>query len=288
MAREDLKQLANRIRAHPRFLTAATRGAEDFIAWRARLGVLNKVIATLSRERILEHLLYLHYARDPTVDHGATFERLAALSQLQDDIGARAVRTTLRLAQIAGHVILTRSLKDGRLRIYEPAEPLLAQAGEFYSHTLAVLEELAPEFRVHARLRGEPGFLPAMIGRIGRAYLACDFRAGSETDGYSNALRLEGARPILATVAVCHLSQRDPPSALELARRFHVSPSQSRAVLKTVEAHGLVRLAERGRLLDAEPLAQAYLRELCRLLAFLALNALETPFVTFSADAGAN
>ena len=127
-----------------------------------------------------------------------------------------------------------------------------------------------------------------MIGRVGRAYLARDYRAGAQTNGYFSALRLEGARPILATLAVCHLSQRDPPSALELARRFHVSPSQSRAVLKTVEAHGLVRLAERGRLLDAGPLAEAYLGALCQSLAFLALHALETPFDTFSAEADAN
>jgi AraC-like DNA-binding protein len=288
MAREDLKELASRLRAHPRFLPAAARCTEEFIAWRARLGVLNKVISTLSRERILEHLLYLHFARDPAVDPGATFERLAALSELHDGVGARSVRTTLRLAQIAGHVILTRSLKDGRLRLYEPAEPLLAQVAEFYCITLGVLEDLAPEFRVRSRLRGEPGFLRAMIGRVGRAYLAYDFRAGSDMDGYSNALRLEGARPILAAVVDCYLSQRVPPSALELARRFHVSPSQTRAVFKTVEAHGLVRLAGRGRLLDAEPLTEAYLGALCRSLAFFALNALETPFDAFSADTGAN
>jgi AraC-like DNA-binding protein len=165
---------------------------------------------------------------------------------------------------------------------------LLAQAGEFYVLTLAVLEVLAPEFRIGARLRDEPGFLRAMIGRVGRAYLACDFRAGAETDGYSSALRLEGARPILASVVDCYLSQRDPPSALELARRFHVSPSQTRAVFKTVEAHGLVRLAGRGRLVDAEPLTEAYLGELCRTLAFFAQTAMEEPFNAFSADSGAS
>jgi len=287
MARADLKELASRLREHPQFLPAATRCTEEFIAWRMRLGVLNKVISTLARERILEHLLYLHFARDPA-DPGATFERLAALSDRHDRIGARAVRTTLRLAQIAGHVILTRSLKDGRLRLYEPAEPLLAQAGEFYFIMLSVLEELAPEFRARDRLRGEPGFLRAMIGRIGRAYLAYDFQAGAEPDGYSRALRLEGARPILASVVDCYLTQREPPSALELSRRFHVSPSQTRAVFKTVEAHGLVRLAGRGRLLDAEPLTEAYLDALCRSLAFFALNALETPFDAFSAGPGEN
>ena len=284
MAREDLKQLANRIRAHPRFLTAATRGAEDFIAWRARLGVLNKVIATLSRERILEHLLYLHYARDPTVDHGATFERLAALSQLQDDIGARAVRTTLRLAQIAGHVVLTRSHDDGRLRIYQPAEALLAQVADYYQFTLGLLEDLKPEFRIRSRIRNEPHFLSDMIARIGRAYLAAEWRPSKGVDVYSDVLRLEGARPILATVVDCHLSRRDAPSAPELARRFHVSPSQTRAVLKVVEAHGLVEMGPRGRLVNAERLTESYLGALCLSLAFFSRHALESHFDTFRND----
>jgi hypothetical protein len=289
MRREELKDLAREIRAHPRFPEAVTRATEDYIAWRVRLGVLNKVISNLARERILEHLLYLHFARNPTAgDRGATFERLADLSGARDRIGARAVRTTLRLAQIAGHVVLTRSRDDGRLRIYEPAEALLAQAGEYYFITLGVLEDLTPQFRIRSRIRGEPGFLRDMFARIGRAYLAAELRPSAAASAYAEVLRLEGARPILATVVDCRLSRRDAPSAPELARRFHVSPSQTRAVLKTVEAHGLVEMGPRGRLVNAEHLTESYLGALCRSLAFLSQHALETGVETFRAESATN
>ena len=69
---------------------------------------------------------------------------------------------------------------------------------------------------------------------------------------------------------------------VELARTLGLNPDALSS------AQGVDILAGNSVAEGAEPLAQAYLRELCRLLAFLALNALETPFVTFSADAGAN
>ena len=56
MEREELKDLAERIRAHPRFQEAAARAIRDYLAWRIRLGVLNKLISNLGRERILERV----------------------------------------------------------------------------------------------------------------------------------------------------------------------------------------------------------------------------------------
>ncbi len=244
----DNKDLAREIRAHPRFAAAVARATRDFVAWRARLGVLNKVISNIARERILEHLLYLHFARSREVgEHGATFERLAELSENRDRVGARAVRTTLRLAQIAGHVVQTRSRLDGRLRIYEPAEALLAQVGEYYHITLGILEDLTPDYRIRiphpwrTRLR-------ARYDRPHRPRLSRQRPDGfvTKTDAFSVALRLEGAGPILATLVDCRLSERDAPSAPELARRYHVSASQTRAVLKYVETQGLIRTGRAG------------------------------------------
>src|SRR3954470_9238460 len=115
MGREEILNLAQRIRAHPRFAESTARSIQDYLSWRIRLGVLNKLIANLARERILELLLFLHFSREGKGDYGATFERLASSSESRDRIGSRAVRTALRLAQIAGHVVQTRSFEDGRL-----------------------------------------------------------------------------------------------------------------------------------------------------------------------------
>ena len=278
MAREDLAELGRQIRAHPQFLAAAGRSVQDYLSWRTRLGVLNKLISNLARERILELLMFLHFNRGIEGRYGATFERLASSSEARDGIGSRAVRTTLRLAQIAGHVTLARSFEDGRLRIYEPTPALMQNAADYYAILTGVLEELTPNLRMRYRIRAEPGYLEGMLAHIGRAYLKGERSVGERVDAFDALLRLEGGRPILATVVDCHLRQTELPPAPELARRFHVSASQARAVLKNAQARGLIELGARGRLLDGDPLTQAYLSALTRTLAFLsAYGEPETP-----------
>ena len=273
MEHEKLKEQAERIREHPRFAAAAGRSVQNYLAWRASLGVLNKLVSNLARERILEHVLFLHFNRDTQGGHGATFERLASSSELRDRIGSRAVRTALRLAQIAGHVAISRSFDDGRLRIYQPTDALLKHAREYYAIFLDVLEELTPELGARGRLRDDPAYLEGLIGRIGRSYLAGQRSVGEKLDAFDTLLRLEGGRPILATVVDCQLRGLELPPAPELARRYHISASQARAVLKAAEARGLLQLAGRGRIGDARALTRAYLAALTRTLAFISLHA---------------
>src|SRR5437764_13818446 len=91
---EGLAALAAAIRGRPEFPAASRRYLTEFIAWRAGIGVINKVVSNLARERILEHLLYLHFAGDAAErEYGASFERLAGLAEARDQIGASAVRT---------------------------------------------------------------------------------------------------------------------------------------------------------------------------------------------------
>ena len=272
MEHEKLMQRANSLREHPRFMEAAIRANRDYLTWRAKLGVLNKLISNLARERILELVLFLHFTGEEEGGHGATFERLAASSEARDGVGSRAVRTALRLAQISGHVTLTRSMKDGRLRIYEPTDALLDQARGYYAIFLDALAELAPASVGRDRLGAEPGYLEGLLARVGRSYLAGGRGVGDKFDAFEAMLRLEGGRPILGTVVDCHLSGRELPAAPELARRYHISASQTRAVLKNAEARGLLEMAGRGRLSDAEPLVRAHLAAFTRTLAFLSLH----------------
>ena len=64
---------------------------------------------------------------------------------------------------------------------------------------------------------------------------------------------------ILTTAIDRHWRGDDLPTSQEISRQFYISPSQIRAVLKYAESLGLIRTAARGRLLDAGPLAEAYL-----------------------------
>ncbi|MDE3177214.1 MAG: hypothetical protein KGM15_14020 [Pseudomonadota bacterium] len=218
---------------------------------------------------MLEHLVYLHFSRNPDdPGSGATFERLAALSSTRDQIGARSVRTGLRLAQIAGLVFLTRSRSDARLRIYEPADALLAIIGKFAELAFEILDQLAPKLQLGAHIRSEPDFLHLLYKRTARFYLHDNKRLPFEADPMTSLLRLEGGRAILTTVIDCYWRRLPLPTSLQFARRFHVSPSQIRAILKSAEAHGFIRTAARGVLLDADPLAEAYLDAQSRYLAY--------------------
>jgi hypothetical protein len=95
-------------------------------------------------------------------------------------------------------------------------------------------------------------------------------------------MRLEGARPILATVIDCYWRKIDLPPSTDIAKRFYVSPSQARAVLKYAQGQGFIRLAERGRLLDAQVLADAYLSSLRRFLAFVGAHGLQLQEIVFT------
>jgi hypothetical protein len=277
MRRQKSEALAAAIRKHPRLIDDARRLAADYLDWRLRLGVHNKVMSNLGREHLLvEHTLYLHFVRgEPVAEHGATFERLAALSAARDGVGARATRSALRLAQIAGFVMQTRSPTDGRLRIFEPSALLLDYIRTAYAKTFRIFDDLAPDLRVSARLADEPDFLSAILTRLGRAFLKIQFQPDRKLSAFETLQHLEGGRPILATAIDCHWRGLDLPTSQEIARQFYVSASQIRAVLKQAESFGLIQTGARGRLINAEPLVEAYLDARAALLAIYAEHAFD-------------
>ena len=276
-------ELAAALRAHPRLTPAVDHFNAEFLAWRRQLGVFNKVLSNLGREHLLEHLLYYHYLRDVAdLESGATFERVAALSSARDHIGARAARSALALAQAAGFVVQARSSSDKRLRIFEPTELLLHLTREAYALPFSVLDALAPSLGICDRLVREPGYLPRILARLGEAYLKQEFTPRPTEDAFQNVLRLEGGRAIVGTAVNCYWRGRDLPTAHEIAWRFYVSPSQIRVVLKTAEDSGLIRTGSRGRLLDAEPLANAFVNATCYYLALYADHAFELEASVFA------
>jgi hypothetical protein len=275
MWREGIGALAAAIRGHPQYLLASRRYMAEFVALRANIGVVNKVMSNLGRERIFEHLLYLHFAGDAVASNsGASFERLASLSESRDQIGARAVRTALRLAQTAGLVVPVRSRQDARLRIYEPTESLVALTRDYSVLAFQVLDRLSPELRLAAQMRDNLKSMTNLLVRMGATYLVEEPRPHVATDVLTSLLRLEGGRTILAVVIDCHARELPLPTSQDFARRFYVSPSQSRAILKQAQTLGLIRTAARGQVLDAQPLAKLYMDALSRYLAFAALYGL--------------
>ena len=278
------RELAQAIRSHADFVEAACGFTGDYLQWRGRLGVLNKVLSNLGRERLLEHTSYLRFSRgEPGNPHGATFERLAALSMARDDIGARAARTALRLAQTAGLLAPMRSLSDARLRIFEPTDALLAMTREVYVMAFGIFDHLAPGLGVSVAMRDRPEFLLEVLGRLGRSFLKARIRPHERVDVYNALLRLDGGRAVLTIAVDCHWRGEDLPTSQEIARQFYVSPSQIRAVIKHAEALGLMRTAKRGRLLDAARLAETHLDAMSRFLAVLASYGLRLSPQTFAA-----
>jgi hypothetical protein len=134
MRRRDLQELAAAIRANPEFPESVRRSVNELVNWRSQLGVTIRAVSNLNRRSIIEHLLFLTATgRANDQSKGATFERLVAISETRERVGARAVRTALRLLQISGLIVSTRSRNDGRLRVYQPTPALLAQSRHYYS-----------------------------------------------------------------------------------------------------------------------------------------------------------
>lgn len=273
MSSDVLADLSARIREHPAYAAAARRYVAEYAEWRHRLGVLNKVVANLARLRVLENLIYLHFlAEDQTASQGATFERLAELSGATDDIGARAVRTLLRLAQTAGLVVTGRNPADGRQRVYLPTDAMLQHSRAFTTISIRPLDAVFPDLKICARLEADPAYHRVVVMGLARVYFEIGLKRVPHPQGFGEMMRLEGAAPIFCVVIDCFRSGRDIPVASEFSRRFFVSQSQARAVLKAAEAAGLITTAARGHLIDAEPLARAYSEAHIRFLAFSALH----------------
>jgi len=273
MPRNGLTALTEMIRTHPEFPGAARRYLVDYVDWRERLGMLNRVIANAARQRILENLLTLHFSRSESGGGpGVSFERLVEVSGATDDVGARAVRTALRLAQIGGLVVNGRDAADGRLRVYQPTDALIGHGRELSIFTLRPLDIIFPHLRICEKLAADPAFYGVTAARVGRVVLQPGLRRPGIVSPLRDLMRQEGAIAIYNVVADCYSRGRDAPAAPELSRRFFVSQSQARAVLRSAEAQGLFRIGPRGRLLDAEPLTQGIMDGYARFLAFYALH----------------
>ena len=271
---KNLKEIAARCRGRPDFLPIAQRFTQDYLGWRAQLGVLNKLLSNIGREHVLEHLMYFHFSR-ASDERGATFERLAQLSAARDRLGSRAVRTALRLAHIARLVRAGRSPLDKRVQVYTPTDALLALTRDAYALAFRTLDRLLPGLESARRLEDDPAFLPLILDRMGRAYAGFEPRDGSVAHPIDDILRAEGGRPIMSLTVDCGWRGRDLPPAQDIARRYYVSASQTRAVLKMAQARGLIGVGARGRLEDAGPLTEVYLDTFALALAHFAHFGLE-------------
>jgi hypothetical protein len=267
---ESLSKFAETLRAHPQFPEAAHRMVSELVAWRKQLGVNNRVVANWGRESIIEHLLFLYCAGGDDQENGAAFERLVALSEAREHFGARAVRTALRLMQIGGFVVATRSRRDRRLRMFQPTPALIAHAREYYLIEFGVLDALAPGAGVRARLDADPDFLNDVLARAGAAFLSQAFTPRPVDSAFAQLLHLDGASAILAFIVDRHCGRRPLPPPAQLGQMFQISSSQTRVILKAAADKALIALGPRGRLIDASPLVDAYFDNASRRLAFFA------------------
>ncbi len=271
MRRRDLQELAAAIRAHPEFPDGVRRSVNELVKWRSQLGITNRAVSNLSRRSLVEHLLFLSATgRADDQSKGATFERLAAISEFRDGVGARAVRTALRLLQISGLIVSTRSRSDGRLRIYQPTPALLAQSRDYYSIVFGMFRCVAPGANIGSRLKADTQYLMEIFARAGEAFLAENFTLHPSPAALGEVLRLDGASAILAFVVDRSWSGRQMPTPSQLAPLFQVSGSQARVILKAAADKALIVLGPRGTLLDASALADGYLLRYSQYLAFFA------------------
>jgi hypothetical protein len=255
---------------HPAFDAAALEYIGHILAWRRKMGVFNRV-ATNAGMHIVAYTLFLHYANTTGLpENGATYSRLLALCEARGNCGSRALRTILTLTGFMGFLESSRASSDRRIQIFTPTDKLLKQAQEQYVHAFSCLDRLVPNAGFAVAAAGDPNFFPNLFSTSGKACLDLNIQITEHFPEFHKLIQLNGGFPAVASVVQAEMRGEESPSAQVIAKEFHVSASQVRAVLKAAEDRGLVTLSERGLVLDAAPLAAQHKAMIAREIALYA------------------
>ena len=143
---DPLAHVQAAILRHPKFPLASRQYFEGIAMWRRTLGLANRFSSTEVATHIIYYVMLLHYG-NPTgaPEAGATFGRLLNICETRKQCGARALRTVLVLANLAGYVHAARSPTDRRVQYYVPSPKLLEMVREFHRRALSCLDHLVDQ-----------------------------------------------------------------------------------------------------------------------------------------------
>jgi hypothetical protein len=241
------------ILAHPACDAAVLHYLDRTLAWRRQMGLFNRV-ANSAGLYAIGYVLFLHFGnRNGPPEQGATFSRLLAISESRGNCGPRALRTILTLAHVMGFLEVTRARGDRRIQIYTPTEKLVAQTRGQNATTCECLDMLVPDADFARQERSGPiEFAANLYATGGKAFLDHDIKITEYFPDMDALIQMHAGCPTLLSVANAHMRGIACPSPSAIAKEFHVSASQVRTLQKAAADRGLLRISERGQVLDAD------------------------------------
>lgn len=268
---DPLLRTAARFAAHPDFPLAVRTYATGLARFREAPRLVNMVVSTDVRWRIVGYLNYLDADRERFgPEGGATYGRLLDLSTRHGEATPRTVRSLLALLQVSGLVRRTVGRADRRQIFYHPTERMRAFVRDWLRYATAALDVLEPDMR-RGSLVGDPRFAEAFAVSGGRAHLEDPIPLADRVPTPLSSLRaMLGSYSVILAVLQARIEGTATPGSRRIAGRFGLSRSQVDRVVQAGLQRGLFVSDEEGRPVPTAALEESFRRWISIELAFYA------------------
>jgi hypothetical protein len=236
-----LAATAARIMSHPRFGEAFARYIDNALHWQAGHRPFGKASVTHTRSSIIGYILYLHLrVAEGNPDDGASYSKIWSICEQRGDCGPRVLKTQLALMSVFGFLHCERGRHDRRLRLYRPTERLYGYIREWYSGTFSCFDCLAPGHDFSARVKQDTEFLRHIILTISPPYLDENILLVKFYPQLFDLFMQEGGFTTSALLVQAELAEQPLASMRDISRRYSVSASQVRNIMRLLESQNLL------------------------------------------------
>ena len=223
----DLLDNAARLASHPEFEAAVLAYSIGLLKLREAPRLVNMIVSTDVRWRVIGFLLYLDADRERYGhDGGATYGRLLETCMARNEATPRAVKSVLALLQFGGLVRVVTNKADRRVKFYKPTERMFGFVRQWMAYGTAALDILEPEMQ-RARHVADQRFVDAFSISGGRAHLEDPIPLADRVpEPLSSLKHMLGSYSVIVAVLLAKLENRPAPSQHATAKRFGLSRSQ--------------------------------------------------------------
>ena len=270
-APDPLLRRAARFAAHPDFPRAVRTYAHGLARFREAPRLVNLIVSTDVRWRIVGYLNYLNSDRERFgPEGGATYGRLLDLCTRFGEASPRTVRTLLALMQVTGLIRKAAGQDDRRLAFYRPTDRMRAFMRDWLGYATAALDILEPDVPRAHRV-SDPAFVDAFTVSGGRAYLEDVVPLVDRVPAPFSLLRdMLGGYSVIVAVLLARIEGVPTPPNRRIAGRFGLSRSQVDRVLQAGRDAGLFASDGAGSVVPTPALEDSFHRWIALELAFYA------------------
>lgn len=224
---DRLLEDAARLAAHPEFDAAVFAYTRGLLKLREAPRLVNMIVSTDVRWRIIGFLLYLDADRERFgPEGGATYGRLLETCMARDEASPRAVKSVLALLQFGGLVQVVWHRSDRRVKFYKPTERMFGFVRQWMGYGTAALDILEPAVQ-RSRFIHDQTFIEAFSTSGGRAHLEDPIPLADRVPTPLSSLKhMLGSYSVIVAVLLADLEGRATPSQHAIAKRFGLSRSQ--------------------------------------------------------------